>query len=577
MKLGGYTTTGPREANEDSYYVIDFSHLDAFPKGITSFILVSDGMGGYQGGDIASGLAASSAEHYIMQVLEMAAANQMDFDPVFALHEICQNAHEAIITETRERGRANMGATFVGAFLSPDHAWIGHIGDSRAYLLHEGNAIQITEDHSQVGRMLSQGLITEEEAQSHPARNRIERALGFSDPSPEINEIDLEPGDGLLLCSDGVYTVLDAATLGAHAHSANDADAAAKTVVKAALASSTDDNSTAVIAMGDEGLRPSDSAIAAAGTSNRVSQPTIRMDAVLPEEGSRSNRSENGKRNRVASGRKGSDARNAGRGGKAAGRHAGNRRSGGNGRVRNSGSAHGAKEAGGVMPFKAKVFLLAIIAIAVILIVLIIIFFNSHADDVSVPAGNDANQTELLDDGSSAANGSDQSDASTEPEDVQETDYQLMSGDTESFVTLDGAALRYVDENGSANSFDQLLGESFSGLDVVFNDDSNVVADAVENNYQNENFTYRALTLDYLNDFFSDFDSYLNDENVSFTSALSEMVDRDSYRQLLEALSTANDETGYDPSRLRDTVRLLIINSEYLSSSNRTGYEGNEA
>ena len=248
MILGGYSATGPRETNEDSFYVLDFSDVHGFTGDIAAFAMVSDGMGGYQGGDVASGLAVACAQSYVQQLLEMAEGNRVDLDAAAALMEIARNAHEAIVAQAANGGSPSMGATFVGAFLSPTHAWIGHIGDSRAYLVRDGVAIQLTEDHSRVGRMLSRGIITEEEAQVHPDRNRIERALGFSDGDAEIDEVDLLPGDALLLCSDGVYTVLGAEALGMAVSRSSNAASASKRIVKKALSSGTDDNSTAVVA-----------------------------------------------------------------------------------------------------------------------------------------------------------------------------------------------------------------------------------------------------------------------------------------------------------------------------------------
>lgn len=253
MNIGGYTATGPREANEDNLYYLDFSDVDSFVNGVCAFAMVSDGMGGYQGGDVASGLAVACAKSYLSQLIEMAEGNRIDLDAPAALAEIVRNAHESILAESNTRGNLSMGATFVGAFVSRTHAWIGHVGDSRAYLVRKGRSQQLTEDHSRVGRMLSRGVITEEEAQNHPERNRIERALGFSDARVDITEVDLAPGDALLLCSDGVYTVLDVDTLGSCVTGSRDAGSAAQRAVKLALRHHTDDNSTAVVVVNDAG------------------------------------------------------------------------------------------------------------------------------------------------------------------------------------------------------------------------------------------------------------------------------------------------------------------------------------
>ena len=251
MNLEGYSATGPREANEDNYFVIDFSDYGTFTNGVCALAVVSDGMGGYLGGDIASGIVISEAERYMDQLLEMAKGNHIEFDAPTALDEIVQNAHAIILEEAEKNDGRSMGATFVGAFISPTHAWIGHVGDSRAYLIHDGEATQLTEDHSQVGRMLSRGLISEEEAQNHPDRNKIEQALGFTVLETEIDEVDFEPGDSLVLCSDGVYTVVNYEKLANCVQKSRDAESAALNAVNAALSAHTDDNSTAVVVFPD--------------------------------------------------------------------------------------------------------------------------------------------------------------------------------------------------------------------------------------------------------------------------------------------------------------------------------------
>lgn len=249
MISGGYTATGPRDTNEDNLYFREFVEIRTTVGGITSFVMVSDGMGGYQCGDVASGLAVASAKSYIDQLIEMARGNLIEFDPMEALSEIARNAHDAIVAESASRGGIGMGATFVAAFANPTHAWVAHVGDSRAYLVRAGATTQLTEDHSKVGRLLSHGVITEDEARSHPDRNRIERALGFGDATPDTSELDLQEGDSLVLCSDGVYTEVNSTLLGDCVSKAHDAVSAAEDIVRQAIKRGTDDNSTAVVLM----------------------------------------------------------------------------------------------------------------------------------------------------------------------------------------------------------------------------------------------------------------------------------------------------------------------------------------
>jgi len=249
MDLAGFSTKGPRSINEDCYYFLDFSEVGLLSSGVSAFMMVSDGMGGHDGGDIASRIAAQEADNYLRNLLKLAETSEVDLDVPFILTEIVNNAHKAITQEIDIRGNISMGATFVGAFLSPQKAWIAHVGDSRAYLVNQRECKQLTRDHSAVGRFLSMGLLTEEEAQHHPQRNVIDQALGMMTDKPEITEVSLMNGDALLLCSDGIYTVLSAKMLGDCVLSANSADMAVNSLIDLALKEDTDDNATAVIAI----------------------------------------------------------------------------------------------------------------------------------------------------------------------------------------------------------------------------------------------------------------------------------------------------------------------------------------
>lgn len=254
MDFGGSSVSGPRPYNEDNYLILDLSEHKRVLGGLTAFILISDGMGGHQSGDVASRVAVEAAGDYVRDLIGMAKQSHIKLDVGQALREIVDEAHQAILRAAQEQGAASMGATFVGAFMSDRRAWIGHVGDSRAYLLHDGGAAQVTVDHSQVGRMIAEGILTEEQAQHHPQRNVIERALGFEGVAAEVTEIELQSGDAIVLCSDGLSTVLSAAAIAQIAVSSNSAEAAANQLTADALTAETDDNTTAVVASDDWSL-----------------------------------------------------------------------------------------------------------------------------------------------------------------------------------------------------------------------------------------------------------------------------------------------------------------------------------
>ncbi|MDO4181997.1 MAG: protein phosphatase 2C domain-containing protein [Coriobacteriia bacterium] len=248
MDFAGRTDCGPRPLNEDNFFCYDLTRLGRFTQKFVAFIMVSDGMGGHEAGDVASRLAVQAAEGYLEKLKQMASVTgALDLDASMALDEIVTAANNAISRESAARGTASMGATFVAAFISPGKAWIGHVGDSRAYLIREGVATQLTTDHSQVGRLLSRGVITEKEAQTHPDRNKIERALGFTSDAPEITEVPLERRDLLLLCSDGVSTVVTGKEMAACIGKARTLQGAADGIIATALRNGTDDNATVVL------------------------------------------------------------------------------------------------------------------------------------------------------------------------------------------------------------------------------------------------------------------------------------------------------------------------------------------
>lgn len=177
-----------REHNEDSLIV-------AAP-----LYVVCDGMGGHAAGEVASEIAVSSI-----------ARNAPQHPDAYALGQAVESANLAIIQAAKQgKGREGMGTTCTAAMLENEHLVIAQVGDSRAYLLHNGRLQQITRDHSLMADLIEAGRITPEEAKVHPQRSVITRALG-SDPrtEPDLYEIGVHEGDRLLLCSDGLTAMLD--------------------------------------------------------------------------------------------------------------------------------------------------------------------------------------------------------------------------------------------------------------------------------------------------------------------------------------------------------------------------------
>jgi protein phosphatase len=221
---------GPKTRNEDSGYA--GPHL----------LAVADGMGGTVGGDVASATT-------IMTVRALDKPNHPD--PLRALNEAAIEANariaERIETDPHLEG---MGTTLTAALFDGYRANLAHIGDSRAYLLRDGRLRMLTHDHTFVQSLVDEGRITPEEAEVHPHRSLIIRALeGRQDARPDLFAIDLEPGDRLLLCSDGLDNagvkdpVIEAILL----RSATP-DEAAAALVEAALRQGSPDNVTCVVA-----------------------------------------------------------------------------------------------------------------------------------------------------------------------------------------------------------------------------------------------------------------------------------------------------------------------------------------
>lgn len=176
-----------REHNEDSYLVK------------TPLFVVADGMGGHEAGEVASRIAVTTME-----------AHAPKSTSPEALANAVLKANEAVLRGAKDgTGKPGMGTTLTAAFVFEGEATIAQVGDSRAYLLHDGKLQRITRDHSLVADLIEQGRLTEAEARFHPQRSVITRALG-SDPNmqPDLYTLHVEEGDRLVLCSDGLCSMI---------------------------------------------------------------------------------------------------------------------------------------------------------------------------------------------------------------------------------------------------------------------------------------------------------------------------------------------------------------------------------
>jgi serine/threonine protein phosphatase PrpC len=228
LVAAGVTDVGQvRDGNEDGF-------LDEARR--LNLVAVADGMGGHRGGEVASATA--------LEALRRAMASGQ------ALPDAIEGANDAVLEKSgSDYQLQGMGTTLTAGTLGTDgNMLIGHVGDSRAYLLRDGQLTQITDDHSLVEEMVRGGELTPEQAESHPQRSIITRALGI-DPAVDVDvyPVELRPGDRILLCSDGLTTMVRTDEIEEILAAEPDARRAAQRLVDAANAAGGEDNITALV------------------------------------------------------------------------------------------------------------------------------------------------------------------------------------------------------------------------------------------------------------------------------------------------------------------------------------------
>lgn len=181
---------------------------DAIDLSVPSLFILADGMGGYAGGQIASHIAVEQAAGFFTKDTEKTFSEA-------SLKESVLCANEAILKEKKANPNlSSMGTTMVMAAISQDTLYWAHVGDSRLYVMDEGQLSQITVDHSFVMELVTEGKISKEEMRFHPRKNEITRAVGIDDIlKVDTGHLTLKKGDFVLLCSDGLSGMVEDETI----------------------------------------------------------------------------------------------------------------------------------------------------------------------------------------------------------------------------------------------------------------------------------------------------------------------------------------------------------------------------
>lgn len=242
MIVSGKTHQGMvRKNNQDSFFTLLHEEHDS------ALLIVCDGMGGAKAGNIASTIAVQT---FSDKVEELFAGTGRP--SVRALRLAVDRANEAVFQESiSDPDLEGMGTTLVAAIIQGRHATLINIGDSRAYRIRGDDITQLTLDHSYVQELYRKGKLTAEEARHHPNRNLITRAVGVDEfVEADIFEGELAPTDLLLLCSDGLTSMLEDAEIVSLVNASRSLDEAVEHLIAAACDNGGTDNITVILFTG---------------------------------------------------------------------------------------------------------------------------------------------------------------------------------------------------------------------------------------------------------------------------------------------------------------------------------------
>lgn len=237
-----------RDHNEDTLFVLNSLMADGINEIQFGLYLVADGMGGYEYGEIASSVAARGASEHILSKMYLPQVDPNGSLPEESLHEVIETGVLKAQQLVKQKAPGG-GTTLTAAVVIGDQVTIAHVGDSRAYFLHpDGRFELLTHDHSLVRRLVELGQITEEEAQVHPNRNVLYRALGQPEPlKPDIQTYPMPHPGYLLLCSDGLWGSVPDEEMVQIVKNAENPSVACKNLVDAANGAGGPDNISVIL------------------------------------------------------------------------------------------------------------------------------------------------------------------------------------------------------------------------------------------------------------------------------------------------------------------------------------------
>ena len=250
--VNGETDTGRvRDHNEDSILTLgaEQSHLN-----VDALLAVADGMGGHAAGEVASGLTTSI-------INERFRSGEFSADPrdglEYALRTLLQDVNRLVHIASQDSDKRGMGTTCTLAVIKDKRLYYAHVGDSRAYLFRNDELNQITDDHSWVEEMVRVGAISREAARAHPNRNMITRAIGLgADVVVDTGSCALHEGDLIILCSDGLNSMISDEDIQSVAATSSHGAVCAALIEAANQAGGQDNISVAVAYLGSVSCAP---------------------------------------------------------------------------------------------------------------------------------------------------------------------------------------------------------------------------------------------------------------------------------------------------------------------------------